>query len=102
MSQGEAKERRVAESVTELDLEIVIVRHGDQKAPNPKLQTPNKSQIPSSERIHRLEATSFGVGVWSFSGALSLEFGAFIRWVLGKRAGEAVLFRQEQVAGQMD
>src|ERR1043166_1297326 len=62
------------------------------KAPNPKLQTPKKSQAPNSKSQkpgappRRLE-----LGIWSFSGAWSLGFGASLS--SRPRAHRAFAFR---------
>src|SRR6266850_3914830 len=63
VSHGEPQQSGLAKGVTELDLEVVVVGHGDQKAPNPKLQAPNKSQIPGSKRVGRLAASSLEVKI---------------------------------------
>jgi hypothetical protein len=62
-----------------------------EKAPNPKLQAPEKLQISSTKksistceagqlqqgRWNALPMTILGFGVWDFSGAWNLGFGAF-------------------------
>jgi hypothetical protein len=100
MSQSKPQEGRFAKIVTELDLEIVVVGHGDQKIPNPKSQIPNKFPIPNFE--NRILLTKLEFITCDLFGVWSLGFGIFIRWVMGKRAGEAVPVRQEQVAGLVD
>jgi hypothetical protein len=98
MSQSEPKESRVAESVTELDLEIVVVGHGCQKAPNTKLQAPENLQRPISNEIAVKSWTRLELGIWDLFGAWDLGFGAFIRLVLRKR-GEEIRARLEGVVG---
>jgi hypothetical protein len=101
MGQSEPKESRVAESVTELDLEIVIVGHGDQKAPNSKLQAPEKLQTPNCKN-GVFEPRELELGVWCLFGAWSLVLGAFIRWALRKQTREVFRARSEQVALPVD
>jgi len=97
MSQSKPQESRITKSVTELILEIVIVGHGDQKIPNSKLQTSNKSQVSNSNFVSRIPSSEFGI--WNLFGIWDLGFGIFIRLALRKRAGEGFRVRPEQVAG---
>jgi hypothetical protein len=71
MSQRQPKEHRIAKSVSKLDLEIVIVGHGDQKAPNSKLQAPEKLQN-SKFKVGTVLIRNLELGVWNLFGACTL------------------------------
>src|SRR6266496_522808 len=47
------------------------------ETPKTKLQTPKKSQVPSSKPRPALRASNLELGTWCFFGAWSLEFGDF-------------------------
>src|ERR1051325_3310702 len=55
---------------------LIFTGHSLNETPNYKHQTPKKHQAPSSKESLRLKLE---LGVWSFSGAWFLVFGAFYR-----------------------
>jgi hypothetical protein len=100
MRQREPKESRVVEIVTDLDLEIVVVGHGDQKAPNSRLQPPEKLQN-SIFNVGTILIRKLERGVWNLFGAWCLVLGTFIRLVLRRRA-EEIRVRLERDAEPAD
>ena len=70
MRQCEPKESKVVEIVTEMDLEIVVFGHGDQKVPNSRLQAPEKLQN-SKFKVGAILIRKLELGVWNLFGAFS-------------------------------
>src|SRR5439155_13143624 len=94
---GHGGEAGIFQQLAEGEFEIVhgplsvVSGQWSGKAPNPKVQVPNKSQTPNSKQcISRARSLEFGNwsflgiwtlvrGAWIFSGVWILVFGVFIR-----------------------